>query len=442
MRIPAALHFRHEAVDAQRASHVERGVGALGVEHRDVIQQRAFEHIGALRQIGDALVQDVRVELAQVLAVESNLACGGVDHAAQQMQQRGTAAAVVAVDGQAFAGFDLKRNIVEQLMVDAGELVADMVELQAGAMGGLRLRGGGGRPCGQFRVGHDLGQVLPHYGLLLMPCPDRAESLDRGQRPESQHHAGGQLAGGQLAVDDQIRAKRGGQRGDQGREQGADAGGDIQGMGQAGHGAGPGLLKSLIAPEHHGLHAHRLQGVDVVQGFDQEIAAPQVRFLPADNAFAMAEAKAPDDDGEKRVTRQQEQADPRVDHGRDADVERDKRQIDDLLEGLARVIRLERLDRLVLVLVRPGAQAFELVQRHGKHAGSHPQHGAMFELRRVPGAQVRAQDTQQRFEADGQRRTDHDQRQGFQRALGQDAVEDLQHDQRRGQGEEVDGHAG
>src|SRR5271170_1698343 len=109
----------------------------------------------ALEHIADAATQADRVDRADVLALDADLAGVGVDQPVGQPQQRGLAGTGAADDGEQFALGDFERYVVHgpdrRAAAAAGKTLADMGE------------------CDQGGILHSASGPLPRLWSLTLP---------------------------------------------------------------------------------------------------------------------------------------------------------------------------------------------------------------------------------------------------------------------------------
>ncbi len=108
-------------------------VGDFLVAEADVFGQRAGEEERILQDDGEVLAERVQIVLAQVDAVDQNLAGGDVVEAHHQAGEGGFAGAGVAYDGDRLAGLDGEGDVFQNPF-DAGD---------GGEGGGIGLRSSG-----------------------------------------------------------------------------------------------------------------------------------------------------------------------------------------------------------------------------------------------------------------------------------------------------------
>ena len=95
----------------------------------DVLRYRRFQQGKLLKDRGKQLVVCPPVELTDVYAVEAHRPLGGIEKAAQELDQRGLACAVQAHQRYFFAPVEGETEIVNGVLRRAGIAVGDMLQL-------------------------------------------------------------------------------------------------------------------------------------------------------------------------------------------------------------------------------------------------------------------------------------------------------------------------
>jgi hypothetical protein len=104
----------HELVELCRArGPYDVGAGGARSAVRDVVRDRFVEQHRVLRHDADRLADAAPGDVAQVLAVDPNLAAGRLVQAKQQLRERRLARAAAAHDGDRRAGRSAERHAVE-----------------------------------------------------------------------------------------------------------------------------------------------------------------------------------------------------------------------------------------------------------------------------------------------------------------------------------------
>jgi hypothetical protein len=428
--------MRETNLSRPSARDLQRLRGAPRVEARDVLQDRALEHLRILGHESDRLAHPRSIERGHRHAVEQRFARGGRGEPAQQAQQRRAPAAIGALDDQEFAGLYGERHRVDQVAARFRQSVAHGAQLDAPRHRRRRIpRRVGGAPRAEARAAKQRRDLVVQSLHALVRDPQAAGALQRPERAQHEQDAGRKFAIAHLAAHHQQAAAGDHQHCHQRREQAAHARGHVERRGDAPRQVGAGLLQPLVAAQHEGFHRERLDRVHAAQRLDQEVAAPPVGVVAIAEQLAVVRAEGPAHIGEDQHADERDQHQPAADHRHQREVEQREGQVEELQHRLAAAVLLQRHDRLEALDV---AAAVDFLGRRGEQAREGVVHRAVLEARRRPHHDIGAHQAQQRLGRQRHRGAQHQQRERIERTVRQDAIEHLQHEQRQREREQVD----
>ena len=416
---------------AGRLGRRDHGGGRrIGRKARDVLGDGALEQLHVLRQVTDVAAERLGRPLLDRGAVEPDAAARRRPHPDDGANQRRLAGGAGPDHADRAARFQREIDALHDDLLRAGRRDAQRLD-------GQRMRRDGQlEPHGRCRHRREqLAEPMPTLARGYKPLPIGDGEVDRRQGTTRQDRARDYDAGGRLLLDDEIGADAEHRRLQRHAQH---ASGRAQATGDVVH---PLLLREVLAAEIEPAaaqrfgHSHCGEHVCVAPAdFRQPAAQGCLRGGGFDGAARQEFGRERQRDQDDRPT-QHGDADHDVKGEANGDVERNPRQVEQRGRTKPREKRPDRVEvahRLQPVAAGPRPQR----QPHDEIVNARPQ----FAIKLIADAhqQPAARDLQQglKGEQHGGQGRQADQRRHA--ATRQDAVVDLQHEQRPGQHQEVD----